>query len=112
MGPGKSLEISVKRDLNLSGGSKGNIIVAEAGPIEGTKTTFTFTTNTPSGDIVATITQPYEAILEHETKEFMIDTVERSKKHFIEGLKFSFVSGIGKGTKTGIGGSFVKQDRA
>jgi len=67
-----------------------NIIVAEAGPIGGPKQTFTFATTTSSGDIVTTVTKPYEALLEPETKEFMIETVERSKKHFVEGLRFSF----------------------
>lgn len=92
MGSETSLKVSIRGDIKFSGDSKANVIVAEAGPIEGTKTTFTFATTTPSADIVTTTTEPSEAFLDPVVKELMVETVERSKKHFVEGLNFSFSS--------------------
>jgi hypothetical protein len=90
MEPEKPLVIVVNDKMTIGEKEKVGIIVAEAGPIGGSKETFTFTTTTSSADIVTTVTKPYEAILEYEIKELIIETVERSKKHFVEGLKFSF----------------------
>lgn len=90
MEPKKPLEIFKKEDIGVSENKKINVIVVEAGPIGGHKERVTFPTTTSSGDIVAGATGPYEGTLEHEVKELMIETVERSKKHFVEGLKFSF----------------------
>ena len=91
MGPKKPiLEIFAKEGLKVSENENVDIIVVEAGPIEGAKQTFAFATTTSSGDIVATITKPYEQSLQPEVKELMVETIERSKNHFVEGLKFSF----------------------
>ena len=90
MEPKKPSEIFKKETIGVSENKKINVIVVEAGPISGHKETVMFPTSTSSGDIVAGATGPYEGTLQHETKEFMIETVERSKKHFVEGLKFSF----------------------
>jgi hypothetical protein len=89
MEPKKPLEISVGGEIKPSGDSKGNIIVIEAGPIDGPKERITVAATTSSGDIIARATGPYGGTLQNEVKEFMIETVERSKKHFVEGLKFS-----------------------
>ena len=90
MEPKKPLEISIKEDIKVSENENVNVIVVEAGPISGPKERFKFYTTTSSGDIVAGATGRYGGTLQPEVKEFMIETVERSKKHFVEGLKFSF----------------------
>jgi hypothetical protein len=90
MEPKKPLEISLGGGIKFSGDSKGDVIVIEAGPIDGPKERITVAATTSSGDIVARATGPYGGTLDPEVKELMIETVERSKKHFVEGLKFSF----------------------
>ncbi|NWG03597.1 MAG: hypothetical protein HXY44_12150 [Syntrophaceae bacterium] len=47
-----------------------------------------FVTEVSSGGIVDEVTQPYQNIITPELKEYMVETVERSKKHFWERLKF------------------------
>jgi hypothetical protein len=90
MEPKKPLEISAKENVGVAEYKETDVIVIEAGPIDGPKERITVAAATSSGDIVAGATGRYGGTLQPEVKEFMIETVERSKKHFVEGLKFSF----------------------
>jgi hypothetical protein len=89
MKPKKPLEISAKENAGVADYKETEVIVVEAGPVGGPKERVTFPATTPSGDIVRGATGPYGGAVQEEVKEFMIETVERSKKHYIEGLKSS-----------------------